>query len=119
MSKEAVLDAWFAAYNAHDVRALCRLAHPGIELSPLGGSQTAPPGATYHGHEGLRSLIEPGYERWPALRVDRGVTLEEGGHFVVDVLFVLDDGAGEPTRRSAKCVYEVSGPHIRRIAAYE
>src|SRR4051812_44097697 len=109
MSKEAVLDSWFAAYNAHDVEALCRLAHPSLEMLPLEGALTARPGTSYHGYEGLRSLVEPAYERWPAMAVKRGVTIEQDGCFFVDVLFVFDDGAGESSRRGATCVFEFSG----------
>lgn len=119
MSARGVLNNWFAAFNAHDLEELCRLADPGIELLPLGGAVTTPPGAWYHGHDGLRSLLAAGFERFPRLRIEPGPFRELGDRLLVDIDLILDDGRGVAEARSAACIYEITGSHVRRVEAYE
>jgi DNA-binding CsgD family transcriptional regulator len=114
-----VLDRWFDAYNAHDLDALCLLAHPEIELVPLKGSLTAPSGATYRGHVGLRSLIGPGFERFPRMSIDCGPVRDVAGRVVVDIDFVLDDGKEKPEIRRTACIYGVAGQHLTHVAGYD
>src|SRR4051794_12832274 len=63
----AVLKRWFAAFNSHDVDELCELADPAVEVIPLSGAETVPPGSRYHGREGLRSVLVAGFERFPRI----------------------------------------------------
>jgi DNA-binding CsgD family transcriptional regulator len=114
-----VLERWFAAFNAQDVDALCALADRAIEVVPLAGAETAPPGTTYHGHEGLRTLVKAGFERWPRLRVDHGQPRVTGDRVTVELEFVLDDGVAAPQVRSAVGQYRISAGRIRRMHAYE
>jgi DNA-binding CsgD family transcriptional regulator len=115
----AVLERWFAAYNTHDVDALCALADPAIEVIPLNGAGTIPPGTTYHGHDGLRTLIMAGFERYPRLRLDYSAPRMSGARITVDLEFVLDDGVSEPAVRTTSCDYRFENGRIRRIRTFE
>lgn len=115
----AVLHRWFAAFNSHDVDELCELADPAVEVIPLRGAETVPPGARYHGREGLRSVLVAGFERFPHMRLDHAEPRGSGSEVSVDLEFVLDDGVGPPTIRTAGCKYRIADGHIRRIRAFE
>jgi DNA-binding CsgD family transcriptional regulator len=115
----AVLDRWFQAFNDHDIEALCRIADPAVEVVPLRGSQTAPAGARFHGHEGLRSLLNAGFERFPHLRVRHADPQPIGNDVSVQIEFMLDDGVEPPTVRSATCDYRITDGRIRRMRAFD
>jgi DNA-binding CsgD family transcriptional regulator len=115
----AVLDRWFAAFNRHDVDALCEMADPAVEVIPIAGTETTPPGTTYHGREGLRALLRAGFDRYPHLRVDHSRPQPSGGAVTVDLQFRLDDGVTKPTLRSTACNYRIADGHIRRIRAFD
>src|SRR3954452_2988140 len=115
----AVLDRWFAAFNSHDVDELCELADPAVEVIPLRGAETVPPGARYHGREGLRSVLVAGFECSPHSPLDHADPRGSGSEASVDLEFVLDDGVGPPTIRTAGCKYRIADGHIRRIRAFE
>jgi DNA-binding CsgD family transcriptional regulator len=114
-----VLDRWFGAYNAHDLDALCLIAHPEIELAPIDDSLTAPSGATYRGHLGLRSLIGPGFERFPRMSIDCGPAREVAGRVVVDIDFLLDDGREQPQIRRTACIFGVAGQQLTHVAGFD
>jgi DNA-binding CsgD family transcriptional regulator len=113
------MERWFDAYNAHDVEALVALADPEIEIVPLGATLTSPPGATYHGHEGLRSFVQPGFDRWTRLRVRLGIMEWDGDRVIVPLTFVLDDGVTPPATRCAAAVFKLVGDRIRRLRAFD
>jgi DNA-binding CsgD family transcriptional regulator len=115
----ALLDRWFAAFNAHDVNALCELAHPAVEVIPIADAVTAPPGTTYHGHEGLRTLVEAGFARFPHMRVDHRLPQMTRDRATVELEFLLDDGVEAPQVRGALCHYRFAGGRIRRMHAYD
>jgi DNA-binding CsgD family transcriptional regulator len=115
----AVLDRWFTAFNRHDVDALLALADPAVEVIPIEGGLTAPPGTSYHGHDGLRTLLTAGFERWPELRIDHSPPQPNGTQVTVDLEFVLDDGVAPATVRPAGCTYRIADGHIKRIRAFE
>jgi len=119
MSARSVLDQWWAAFNAHDFEALFSLADPDIEVVPLHATLTSPPGTRYHGYDGLKSLFLPGYERFPALRIEGGAVRDVDGRLLADVNLILDDGRGTPDSRLTACFYEISAGCVRRIVAYE
>jgi DNA-binding CsgD family transcriptional regulator len=114
----AVLDRWFEAFNAHDVEALCDLADPSIEVIPLTG-ETAPPGTHYHGREGLRTLLNAGFERFPRLRLRHDEPRAVGDDVSVALEFILDDSNPQPDVRRTSCEYRIRGGHIRRMRAFE
>lgn len=112
-------DDWFSAYNSHDLDALCALADPHVEIRPLENSETAVPGATYHGHEGIRSLFEPGFRRFPRLRIEPNDPVASANHVIVPMTLVLDDEADPPLMRFAAAVYTFAGDRVRLIESYE
>jgi DNA-binding CsgD family transcriptional regulator/ketosteroid isomerase-like protein len=114
-----VLERWFAAFNRHDVDALLELADDDIEVVPLGYAETAPPGTSYHGHDGLRTVLEGGFKRFPQLRLDHGPPRPNGTQVTVDLEFVLDDGVTTPKVRPAGCTYRITGERIVRMRAFE
>jgi DNA-binding CsgD family transcriptional regulator len=115
----AVLDRWFAAFNRHDVEALIELADPAIDVIPLQGTETSPPGTSYHGRDGLRTLLTLGFTRFPKLRVHHSDPQPSGTHVTVQLEFVLDDGISEPTIRTGASSYRIAGGLIKRIRAFE
>jgi hypothetical protein len=95
----AILQRWAAAYSAHDIEALLGMADPKIDIVPLGYTVTAPPGTSYHGHAGLRSLLEPAFQRYPRLRMELEGDVAVGSATIVQVTMILDDGDIPPVRR--------------------
>jgi DNA-binding CsgD family transcriptional regulator len=116
---QRILDAWFSAFNEHDLDGLCRLADPGIELVPIEQALTAPPGTTYRGHAGLRSLMAPGFERFPQMQLDPGPVRDVAGRVVVEMDFLLDDGKEKPQMRRAACVYGLVGSQLSYVHAFD
>jgi DNA-binding CsgD family transcriptional regulator/ketosteroid isomerase-like protein len=114
----SLLQRWFDAYNAHDMDALCALTDPAVEVVPLDGAATAPPGTTYHGHEGLRTLFAAGFERFPQLRLRHGPPEFTGERATVELQFVLDDGVTPPQIRAAVGLYRFADGRIRRMSAH-
>jgi DNA-binding CsgD family transcriptional regulator len=113
----ALLDRWFAAFNDHDVDALCTLADRDVEVIPLTGAESAPPGTTYHGHDGLRTMLNASFERFPRLRISYSEPRAIGTQVAVDLEFVLDDSESPPHVRPAVCTYRISDGRIRRMRA--
>src|SRR5258705_10988345 len=113
------MERWFDAFNAHSVDALVELADPEIEIVPLPETLTSPPGATYHGYEGLRSLVQPGFDRWARLRLRPGIMEWNGDRVIVPITFVLDDGVTSPATRCAATVFTLAGDRIRRLRAFD
>jgi DNA-binding CsgD family transcriptional regulator/ketosteroid isomerase-like protein len=114
-----VLDHWFAAFNRHDVEALCEMADRNIEVIPLGVAETAPPGTSYHGHAGLRTVLSAGFARFPRMRLHHTPPRANGTHVTVDLEFLLDDGVAPAEIRTAGCTYRISGGRIARMRALE
>lgn len=114
-----MLDQWFDAINRQDVEALCELADPEIEVVPLETSETAPPGTTYHGHDGLRTIMGASFKRFPKLRLKYSAPEPSGANVSVDLDWVLDDGVGPPRTRSAGCLYRIAHGRVLRLRAIE
>jgi DNA-binding CsgD family transcriptional regulator len=115
----AVLDRWFAAFNSHDVEALCELADPAVEVIPLSGAESVPPGTTYHGREGLRTILVAAFKRFPRMRAHHTPPQPSGSQVTVTLEFLLDDGIAPPTVRTAMCTYRITDGRIRRMRAFD
>jgi DNA-binding CsgD family transcriptional regulator/ketosteroid isomerase-like protein len=112
-----VLERWVAAFNAHDIEALCALVDPAIEFVPLDGAVTALPGTSYHGRDGLRTLMEAIFRRFPQVRIEHGEPQLSGNRATVPIEFLLDDGKAPPQVRSAIAHYRLADGLIRRVSA--
>jgi DNA-binding CsgD family transcriptional regulator len=121
MSTEAtILDRWFSGFNAHDLAAMAAVADPHIEIVPLGLAVTTPAGTVYRGHEGMRSLMAPGFERYPQVQIETGAYVTVGVQSLVPVTFVFDDGSGSPTpRRKSTSVFRFKDGLVSRLLAFD
>jgi DNA-binding NarL/FixJ family response regulator len=115
----AVLNRWFAAFNSHDVDALCEMADPAVVVLPLGEAESIPPGTTYHGREGLRTLMSATFERFPLIQLHHEAPQANGNRITVDIEFLLDDGVSAPQIRAVRCDYRIADGLIRRILTSE
>jgi ketosteroid isomerase-like protein len=58
---------WFEAFNARDLEALIALCDPSIEFHSV---FAAVGGATYHGHDGMRSWHRDLADAWDEIRLE-------------------------------------------------
>jgi DNA-binding CsgD family transcriptional regulator len=120
MSTEAtILDRWFSGFNAHDVAAMAAVADPGIEIVPLGLAATTPAGTVYRGHEGMRSLMTPGFARYPKVQIETGDYVTVGVQTLVPMTFVFDDANGSSPRRKSTSVFRFKNGLVRRLHAFD
>jgi len=111
-----VLDRWIRAFNSHDVDALVELADPGIEVIPISYAESLPLGATYHGHDGLRSLMDATFGRFPEVRMAlEPRTPQVGQRTTIDVTFDLEPGVV----RRAVADYAIHAGRVQSIITYE
>jgi DNA-binding CsgD family transcriptional regulator len=115
---ELIVDRWVAAYNAHDVDALVDLADPRIEIAPFGYTVMAPPGTSYHGYDGVRSLLAPGFQRYPRLRMERRDEAVVGRSTIGPATLVLDDGEAPPVRRTGAMLFVLDAERVRRLRSF-
>jgi DNA-binding CsgD family transcriptional regulator len=119
MSRQpTVLERWFAAFNAHDLDALYEIVHPGIELVPLGAAASLPPGTTYHGVDGVRSMMQPGFDQWPRLRAEPREAVKRAGWYIVPMTLVLDDGTNPPDRRPLISAFIIRDQRVVVVRAF-
>jgi DNA-binding CsgD family transcriptional regulator len=116
--KVAAIRGWFAAYNARDVRGLCVLAHPSIEVVPQRPLMAPLMGTAFHGHVGVRTLMQWTFERFPRIHVERVEPRETGSTITVETTFVFDVEAVPRTARDIWSLFEIEPRGIRRIEAY-
>jgi ketosteroid isomerase-like protein len=81
---------WFEAFNARDLEALIALCDPGVEFHSV---FAAVGGATYHGHDGMRSWHRDLQEAWGT-----DIRLEPEAYFDLDqrvLAFYVYHGRGQ------------------------
>jgi DNA-binding CsgD family transcriptional regulator len=113
-----LLARWTRAYNAHDIDGLIELADPEIQIVPLGYTAVAPLGTRYHGHAGVRSLLEPGFQRYPRLQMRITDETSVGISVVATVTMILDDGELSPARVSGAAVFGTEKGRMRMIRTF-
>jgi DNA-binding CsgD family transcriptional regulator len=113
-----LLQRWTAAYNAHDIDALIELADPEIDIVPVGYTAMAPLGTRYHGHAGIRSLLEPGFQRFPRMQMRVSDESAVGISVVAAVTMILDDVQVPPLRVSGAAVFSVQKGRMRLIRTF-
>jgi DNA-binding NarL/FixJ family response regulator len=117
-SRVATVADWYAAYDARDVDALCKLAHPDIEIEPVSPLLTKMPGTVFHGLSGLRSLMTWSYETYPHVRVKSNTVREVSDSVVAAASFGSDDGSELAGTTETHMVFELEGGLIRRVRAF-
>jgi DNA-binding CsgD family transcriptional regulator len=117
--KLAATRGWFAAYNARDVRELCALAHPSIEIVPERPLMAPLMGAAFHGHVGLRTLMQWTFEHFPRIHAEFAAPPREAGTRVAaQMTFIYDVEQVPRVRRDVWSLFEIDGQGIRRVTAY-
>jgi DNA-binding CsgD family transcriptional regulator len=116
--KATAVRAWFAAYNAHDVEGICRVAHPDIDIVPSAPIVVAWPGASFHRHEGVRSVISYAFETYPRTRIDSLETRKISGWVLASMTVVLDDRVDPPLTRAAVSLFDIEDGLVRRIHSF-
>jgi DNA-binding CsgD family transcriptional regulator/ketosteroid isomerase-like protein len=114
----AIVEQWYAAYAARDVDTLCELAHPDVEIVPVGPVLTKLAGATFHGHAGLRTITGWSYETFPRLRLESSNVREVPGGILGAAMFVQDDRPQEPVRQMNYTLYMIVDEQVRRALTF-
>jgi DNA-binding CsgD family transcriptional regulator len=116
--KLAVTRAWYAAFNARDVRELCSLAHPSIVVVPERPLLPSLMGTAFHGHVGLRTLMQWTFQHYPRIHAELTTPRESGAWVSAEVTFTYDVEATPRLRRDVWSLLEIDGKGIRRMTAY-
>jgi DNA-binding CsgD family transcriptional regulator/ketosteroid isomerase-like protein len=116
--KLAAVRGWFAAFNARDVRALCAAAHPAIEIAPQRPLMPNLTGTAFHGHAGLRTLMQWTFDHYPRIHVELDPPRETGISVTAKTTFVYDVEQVPRVRRDVWAVFGIEAQGIRRIHAY-
>jgi DNA-binding CsgD family transcriptional regulator len=114
----AAVRRWFDAYDARDVDVLVGLVHPEVRLVPRSPLLSKLQAVTFHGRDGLRTLIEWSYKTHPGIRVEsvshqgirRGVLSEP--------VFLLDEGEKPPIRSRPSTLFRFDGVRIRLVQSF-
>jgi DNA-binding CsgD family transcriptional regulator len=116
--KLAAVRGWFEAYNARDVRALCALSHPSIEILPQRPLMAPLMGTAFHGHDGIRTLMRWTFERYPRIHVEIRPPRATGDSVTADTTFIYDVEESPGVRREIWSVFKIDPQGIRRVYAY-
>ena len=116
MDVELVKSA-YAAWNRHDVERLLELTHPEVEIAPLviGVTSTGP----WHGHDGVRRLVEDARQRWSKFEIHCETVLTFGERAVALVHVEVAARPGGPTvTGDIAHVIDFEGDAVKSFAAY-
>jgi DNA-binding NarL/FixJ family response regulator len=115
--REELVRAAFAAFNRRDVDAVCAHVHDGLDVIPVPGF--APPGTSFHGRAGLRSLLAELESRFDGLRITPSLIRDTGG-FVLALLTITADGRGDSgaIEHEAAVLLAVEDGRISRALGY-
>jgi DNA-binding CsgD family transcriptional regulator len=114
----ALAERWYAAYGDRDVDTMLELADPEIEVVPEVPLLTNLPGATFRGHEGLRTVARWSYDNYPRLRLESSNTRKIPGWILVSATFILDDRATPVVKRHTGALVGIHGERIRRVRVF-
>jgi DNA-binding CsgD family transcriptional regulator len=117
-TKAKFVRGWFAAYNARDIRELCALAHPSIEIVPMRPLLRPLLGTAFHGHDGLRTLMQWTFEHFPRIHAQGVATYETSSLVTAESTFVYDVEAAPERRRKIWSLFDIGEGGIRTIHGY-
>src|SRR5689334_6207014 len=111
MNNAALIRRCVDAFNRHDAEALTDLYHDDAEILPT--PWFAPPGTTYHGREGMRTLLADTFARFASIRIDLRDISHLGAWMLVHqvVSFIRPDG--EVEARETAWLYAIDGGRVR------
>jgi len=116
--RTASVEQWYAAFDARDLDALCALCHPEIEVSPVDRTLDRLPGASFHGIEGVRTLMGWSFERYSKVRVASTVTKEVPAGILAETTYVVDDPPNPPQHTTTFAVFRLLDGQIYRIHSF-
>jgi DNA-binding CsgD family transcriptional regulator len=111
------VEQWCAAYDARDIDALCALAHPDIEIVPVSPVLAKLPGATFHGHTGLRTLVTWSYANYPRVRLESCSTRILPAGVLASMTYIVDDRP-HLVRNDNHTLCKLSGDRIRSVHTF-
>jgi DNA-binding CsgD family transcriptional regulator len=110
-----ILQRFMSAASARDLDTLSDLIHPDIEVSPT--NYWAKPGTTYHGFEGVRTLMEEVLSASPEMAITPGA-MSRVGRFVLVPLTVTGITVGGRSTREVAFLIEVESGLVRRVLGF-
>jgi DNA-binding CsgD family transcriptional regulator len=113
-----VVDRWFASYDDRDVDAMVEISHPRIEVVPERPLLTKLPGATFHGHRGLRTLIEWSFEAYPGIRVESVLARKIPGWILSSAEYMVDNRQRPAVRSHTETLFDIADGRVRRVHVF-
>jgi DNA-binding CsgD family transcriptional regulator len=113
--EHATVQEWYAKYDARDLDALCRLADSKIVVAPL---LTRLPGTTFHGHTGLRTLMQWAFDTYPNSRVESNSLRGESGMVLAATRFRREDPPGSVVWTETWTLFDGTGDKVRRVYVF-
>lgn len=107
----------YEAWNRRDIDALLALTHPDIEIQPLVAGVTSV--APWHGHDGVRRLVEDADQRWHRFEIRCDDFVEIGDRVVVFVHVETAVHEGAPVvEGDVAHLVEINDGRFTRFTAY-
>jgi DNA-binding CsgD family transcriptional regulator len=116
--RSASVVQWYAAFDVRDIEGLCAISHPEIEITPVDASLGRLPGASFHGHEGVRTLMDWSYERYPGVRVASTVTKDVPAGILAETTYFVDHANEPRSYYTGFAVFRLLEEQIYRIQAF-
>jgi LuxR family transcriptional regulator of spore coat protein len=113
------IERWYAAYDARDVDALCRLAHPDIVVLPTIPAIPELPGVAFHGQTGLRTLMRWSFDHYPNVRVESNGYREVPPSILASTTYILDDRSEPLVESGTHTLFDVDHQLIHRVAVFD
>jgi DNA-binding CsgD family transcriptional regulator len=111
----AVVDRWYLAYDDRDLDTLWEISHPDVEIVPM---LSKLPGATFHGHAGLRTLAEWSWENYPTLRLESYSSRKVPGWILGSAKYIVDEQGTPPVRRATETLFRIDDGYIRAVRSF-
>lgn len=109
-----VFDRAVAAFNAHDVEALVSLHTDDAEIVPA-RYWLAPPGTSYHGAAGVRSLFSETFANAPHVRIENGSPRPVGA-WILMATTLFEHPDAEPV--GVASLYTLRDDHVERAVGF-
>ncbi len=108
---EQTVERWVAAGTAHDLEGLRAIASPDIEVFHSG--MLLPAGTTYHGHDGLRTMVEQSVARMQGVTSELLACEALDGWTVATVRIMRGEDSTERT-----VLFDIRDGRVRRLHSY-
>ena len=112
------VDRYYAAYDARDIDAMLELADPAIHVMPMRPLLSGLPGTTFHGHDGLRTISEWSWERYPTMHLESVSLTVVPGWVMAEAQFVIDNMSTPVWKRRTETLFGVEAGRIRLVRPF-